>query len=374
VGGETVTCLTCHGIHDGEGRDNLSAEIPDAERCTICHADRARLAGGQHDLRAGAHGPVATSCQACHTVHDAAGPRLTRASGRDGDPTACLGCHGPGGMARVEVSTHGHPLWDENDGAAKLPSVGPEGTLALGVAGRTGCLTCHDPHAAPGEGGGALLRMPSEGADTCLACHPDQAPARGSDHDLRSHPSSWSTKRAKSMGRGGFCLACHDFHAGRGPDLLQVPPGGGAGENPVSRVCLGCHQSGDPADATVVRVWDHPTQLLLTTARMPWRNTGELPLYDARGEPTDDTQLGRIACLTCHDPHVWSPKQGGQGGAGEGDVRTSFLRAGWEGFCAGCHGEEALAAYKGFHDPTQREKIKARTERRAWPIYGEESR
>ncbi|MFH1469692.1 MAG: cytochrome c3 family protein [Pseudomonadota bacterium] len=369
-----VTCLTCHGIHDGQAPDNLSAHLPDAERCTICHADRARLAGGQHDLDVGVDGPVTTACQACHVVHDADGPKLGRAPGREGDPTGCLVCHRSGGMAKVEVSaTRGHPLFKENDGYRVLPAVGADGSLPLGTPGRTGCLTCHDPHAAPGEGGGAMLRKPSAGAETCLACHDDKAPARGSDHDLRGHPSGWVRERAESMDRGGFCLACHDNHDGRGPDLLQVPPGGSAGENPVSRVCLGCHQAEEPANATVIKAWEHPAELLLTTARVPWHNSGELPLYDTRGKPTDDTQIGRITCLTCHDAHIWSPKQGGQGGSGEGDIRTSFLREGWEGFCSGCHGEEALEAYKGFHDPRFREKAKARAKRSDWPIYGEET-
>jgi predicted CXXCH cytochrome family protein len=372
--GDRVTCLTCHGIHDGQAPGNLSAHLQDAERCTVCHAERARLQGGQHDLQAGADGPVATACQACHAVHDATGPKLCRTAGREGDPTGCLTCHGPGGVARVEVAANrGHPLFEDNDGFRALPSVGAAGALALGTPGRSGCLTCHDPHAAPGEGGGAQLRKPSAGADTCLACHEDKTPAKNSDHDLRGHASAWTRERSESMERGGFCLACHDFHAGRGPDLLQVPPGGNAGENPVSRICLGCHQAEAPAGATVIKAWEHPEELLLTTARVPWHNSGELPLYDPRGKPTDDTQIGRITCLTCHDAHIWSPKQGGVGGAGDGDVRTSFLRQGWEGFCSGCHGEEALEAYKGFHDPRFREKAKTRVQRGDWPIYGEET-
>lgn len=103
---------------------------------------------------------------------------------------------------------------------------------------------------------------------------------------------------------------------------------------------------------------------------MPWSNTGELPLFDRHGQPTDDTQLGEITCLTCHDPHVWSPKRGRTGGSGEGDTLTSFLRADWEGFCAGCHGEEALSAYRYFHDQGFRLEMERKRQRRDWPIYG----
>jgi predicted CXXCH cytochrome family protein len=373
AGAGSVTCLTCHDVHESVGREGLTRHLEDAERCLVCHRERGALAGGAHDLEAGRDGPVDSACRACHAVHAASGPALSVTAGRKGDPTDCLGCHGGRGMARAAVSPgRGHPLFEENDGTAKIPSVGDSGCLPLGTRGSSGCLTCHDPHAAPSHGGGAMLRMPSADADTCVACHPEKASTRGTDHDLREHASPLAQKRGRSMARGGFCLACHGFHERDGWRLLDLPPSGGAGENPAERACLACHRSEGTAKATVVRVWEHPGDLLLTTASLPWRNTGELPLFDARGERTADTQIGRIACLTCHDPHVWSPKQGGQGGAGDGDIRTSFLREGWEPFCSGCHGEDALNAYRSYHDPAYREKARARARRGQWPIYGEE--
>jgi hypothetical protein len=211
--------------------------------------------------------------------------------------------------------------------------------------------------------------LPGGDGATCLACHPDKAPVVGSDHDLRDGASG---TLAEDLEAGGMCLACHGMHQSDDWNGWDGPLGGPASESKAVRACLGCHQAGNARGAAVVQAWDHPGDLLLTTAKVPWRNTGELPLYDDRGRPTDDTQIGQITCLTCHDAHVWSPKRGGTSGRGEGDTQTSFLRDGWEGFCSGCHGEEALAVYRYFHDLSYREELRQRQQRREWPIYQEQ--
>ena len=374
--GDTVACLTCHDVHTSPQRQQLTTKMSANERCIVCHRPQSSLQGGGHDLREGQGGHVATACLACHTVHEASGPALMRMGGDLNDPTGCQGCHGEGGHADSRIDPGAaHPLFERNEAPGELPSVDASGTRSLGAAGETGCLTCHDPHA--GDRGGAnpaMLRRPGSDADTCLSCHLEQAPVRGSDHDLRLTESARSRGRQDEMTSAGFCAACHGMHEAGEWHLWNAPLGGSSSESMASRTCLGCHRSGNDAGGTVVRVWEHPDELLLTTAKLPWQNTGELPLYDSNGRPTDDKQLGSITCLTCHDPHVWSPKRGGSGGTGEGDTRTSFLREGWKGFCAGCHGEEALAVYRYFHDPEFREEMRDRNERRDWPIYGEDDR
>lgn len=373
---DAVSCLTCHDVHSSGESSSLTVSMSADERCVVCHAGQSSLQGSGHDLRNQGHGHLATACLGCHTIHEATGPALGRMGGDLRDPTGCQTCHGRGGSAKTRVDPDaGHPLFDHNPAPGALPSVGAGGSMDSGVPGNTSCLTCHDPHARSSNAvNPAMLRAPGGDADTCLACHEEMRPARGSDHDLRRADSTVARQRGEAMESGGFCLACHGMHDAGDWQGWTPRLGGPTTASVADRACLGCHEKGNPAAGTVVAVWDHPKELLLTSAKVPWRNTGELPLYDDAGHPTDDKQIGQITCLTCHDPHVWSPKRGGQGGAGEGDTRTSFLRDDWQGFCSGCHGEEALAVYRYFHDPSYRREMAQRSERRDWPIYQEDDR
>ena len=372
--GDRVACLTCHDVHSSPQESWLTSRMSANERCIICHNRQSSLQGGGHDIRPKSQRHVATACLACHTLHGANGPALGRSGGDYRDPTNCRGCHSSGGQARTRVDlAGGHPLSDQNPGLGSLPSVGANGTRAMGTPGNMGCLTCHDPHASVvKQNNPKMLRVPGGDAGTCLACHEDKRATVGSDHDLRLARASLPASDEAQVDRSGLCLACHGLHRRSGWQGWNGPLGGKASDSIATRACLGCHEPGNTRSATVVQVWEHPGDLLLTTAKVPWHNTGELPLYDAQGNPTDDSQIGDITCLTCHDAHVWSPKRGGAGGSGLGDIRTSFLREGWEGFCAGCHGEEALAVYRYFHDLNYRASMRERSERRDWPIYQEE--
>ncbi len=370
---DQVTCLTCHDIHRSPADGWLTMALENHERCILCHDAKASLRGGGHDLRDGPQGHVATACLGCHDLHEALGPSLQRQGGTKQDPTGCMACHRRGGESKVVIDPRSsHPLFEDNPAPARLPSVGAKGSAPLGSEGPMGCTTCHDPHASPqGGGNGAMLRLPGDAAEGCLACHEDLRAVQGSDHDLRNLDSRWAQQRDDAMSRGGFCLACHSMHENGGWRELVSPAGGTPGLDASTAACLGCHERGNPAGGTVVEVFEHPEELLLTTAKLPWDNSAELPLYDAAGNPTDDNEIGAITCLTCHNPHVWSPKKGDSSGHGEGDTQSSFLRAGWQGFCSGCHGEEALEVYRYFHDPERREQIQERHQRRDWNLYQE---
>ncbi len=372
-GGE-VTCLTCHDIHRSPEDGWLTMALENHERCVLCHEDQAKLNGGGHDLRDGPQGHVATACLACHDLHEALGPALQRQGGTKQDPTGCLACHRRGGESEIAIDPRAaHPLFEDNPAPARLPSVGAKGSLPTGAEGPMGCATCHDPHASVTDGpNDAMLRLPGDAAEGCLACHDELRPMQGSDHDLSGTDSRWSGRRGDAMARGGFCLACHGMHDSGGWQGLVSPAGGTPGLDASTSACLGCHERENAASGTVVEVFEHPEDLLLTTAKLPWDNSGELPLYDAAGNRTDDNELGAITCLTCHNPHVWSPKKGGSSGHGEGDTQSSFLRDGWEGFCSGCHGEEALEVYRYFHDLERRDEIRERHQRRDWNLYEED--
>jgi len=371
--GGTVECLSCHGIHGAVDDLAFQPSLVTAERCLVCHPSQQQMAGGGHGMQ-GRSCRSGSACLECHTLHGAVGPSLGVCGGDLLDPTGCLSCHDgrDAQVAAVIRPQEGHPLFEPNPAPDLLPSVGAAGSLELGTAGDMGCLTCHDTHAPSSEDNPYLLRRPGSDAGTCLPCHAELRPALGSDHDLRQGPGAADSHMLDAMAWAGFCSSCHQVHGSRSRHGWDGPAVPGSPDGPASWACLGCHQPGNELDATEVPAWGHPTDLLLTSANLPWSNTGELPLYDPQGQATDDTQIGRIACLTCHDPHFWSPKQGGQGGQGEGDTQSSFLRDDWEGFCSGCHGEDALRRYRYFHSQDERAEWERQRERRGWPYYEEE--
>lgn len=254
--GQTVACLTCHDVHRSGERANLTETLSDNERCVLCHRSQAALQGGAHDLRAGRGGHLATACLECHTVHDAAGPALGRVAGALRDPTSCLGCHERGGSADSHIDPDGeHPLFERNEWAGRLPSVGPEGSLGTGMAGTTSCLTCHDPHASPRAGNPAMLRRPGGDAGTCLACHPETGMALRSDHDLRLTPSPLSVSLADEMESSGFCLACHGLHDGGDWQQWKGPRFSGATGNPATMaVWAATVRATTPGPASSVRM------------------------------------------------------------------------------------------------------------------------
>ncbi len=368
--GGTVECLTCHRIHGDLDDPAFEPQRVTAQRCLDCHGDQQRMVDGPHGMSDRGGSP----CLECHALHGAVGPSLSVFGGDLRDPTGCLACH-DGSKRGVESSVDpdaGHPLFEPNPAPSRLPSVGRDGATDLGVEGDMGCSTCHDTHAPADPDNPFLLRLPGGDAEGCLACHDELEPVRGSDHDLRGGDIAVGGELLDAMAFEGFCVACHDVHGDRDRPGWDGPVDPSLDVGPATWSCLGCHQLGNELGATEVTEFLHPTDLLLTTANLPWSNTGELPLYDLEGRPTDDNEIGRIACLTCHDPHIWSGKGSSRAARGDGDARSSFLRDDWEGFCAGCHGEESIERYRDFHDPEFRAECEARRERRDWNLYQEE--
>ena len=372
VGG-TVECLTCHRIHGDFDDPAFEPTRVAQQRCLDCHADQKRMIKGPHGMedRACRDG---LPCLECHTLHGAVGPSLSLFGGDYRDPTGCLDCHdGSKRDVRADIDPdQGHPLFERNSAPALLPSVARDGATELGVDGDMGCVTCHDTHAPASNDNPYMLRLPGGDAEGCLACHEELRPVLGSDHDLRGGSVAVDGETLDAMAFEGFCASCHDVHAERPRPGWDGPMDPSIDLGPAGWACLGCHQQDNDLDASAVTEFLHPSDLLLTTANLPWSNTGELPLYDMQGVPTDDNEIGRITCLTCHDPHVWSPKGTGDAGRGDGDVRSSFLRDDWQGFCAGCHGEESIERYRNFHDPEFRAEVERLQERRDWNLYQEE--
>ena len=124
-----LSCLTCHSVHDGEGRKSLTKGGTDT--CLTCHKKQ------KADMRLASHHPVPEgkmSCVSCHNPH----------GGIDGNLKAdslieqCATCH--------------------------AEKVGPFANEHPPVA--DGCNNCHAVH---GSANDRLLKMPVQ--VLCMSCH-----------------------------------------------------------------------------------------------------------------------------------------------------------------------------------------------------------
>lgn len=131
---------------------------------------------------------------------------------------------------------------------------------------------------------------------------------------------------------------------------------------PNGFVCLSCHSAGGAAAAKVPSVLYRSMKTGAGEAGRPARLANKTPyskgargiiFWDDQGRPATG---GWLTCLSCHEPHVWSPAApgSGEGGNVEGNERTSFLRIASPtelqgSVCAVCHGNRAATYYREYH-------------------------
>lgn len=185
-------CGSCHAVHAAGGRSEGRAH-----GCAGCHPRSARIVGTPHALLEG--GP----CGACHPAH-AALPGVSRPRRPWEEVFApdalCTRCHVAGGIGpilpwmdhpknrRKVPTTYGATVALESpvvmvgrlleEGRPLFPLFADNGASSL--AGRLGCLTCHDPHAGTKlekEGAMGYLRDPAAVflAEICVPCHKEGA-------------------------------------------------------------------------------------------------------------------------------------------------------------------------------------------------------
>ena len=166
----TLTCTSCHGMHDGDPRGQLRPSAVAAGACTGCHRELAGLdARARHSHHPPSAGMSSVTCVDCHMprvvygvldVHrshriEVPDPARAAAYGR---PDACTGCHADEAPAWAAAAVQrwwgraAPALPDEADALAaasgplgKLLSGDPiERAVAADALGRTGA-----PAAAP---------------------------------------------------------------------------------------------------------------------------------------------------------------------------------------------------------------------------------
>lgn len=385
---DMVICQTCHTVHGAGGSNLTIMDNRQSALCTICHRQRT-IIGTLHDGRKtlpdqknllGQLVSESGPCGACHVPHRSAGYKLWARKRQSGNPASqvCLDCHtGAAGSKIKGIGRYSHPV-DVNAVPKALGQVGLfhlDITLPVfsssGIRQATGlmqCATCHDVHQwdpnNPDDRGGqniagnasnSFLRMPGNlSAMLCLACHQDKRQLLAFDHNLVLTAPEAKNIRDATAAVSGPCGACHLAHNAVGKHLwaraaIQI-------KGTAPQYCTGCHAPEGAAGIKRIGKNDHPVDVELkgTDIPPPGRVMEELPLYTIGGEQGGD----RIACRTCHDPHIWSTggKDIGPDDAPgtsmealvknrEGDAGNSFLRkfaSPTPDLCVVCHEDTAL--------------------------------
>jgi len=128
------------------------------------------------------------------------------------------------------------------------------------------------------------------------------------------------------------------------------------------QLCINCHQDNAIAKEKLVNHFSHPYQDMILRSdpkQMPLLQKHEADIDESGVSKETIHEFGMIACITCHNAHVWESRDGKRNLSArnnkeniEGNSQNSFLRqadiAGT--FCVSCHGIEARIKYKYYHD------------------------
>ncbi len=362
-----MICQSCHQIHGGVGDDLLLLANDRSQLCRQCHRrqysrdkKQARRKGihpvniepGEEMKRDGKKVRFVT-CASCHPVHD----------GRPGTsmllkptPDLCHDCHRRQHASDKEdaLKKGVHPVNFDLEEPITLQGKRIE---------RVDCLTCHAVHR--GEPDTPALVEDHHDGQLCRACHEDNQPVLGSDHDLRITARDSRNLLEETPGQSGLCGACHTLHRGKGKwpylyaaaivdDPSRPSQEGDRSSFKRDQLCLNCHQDHTRAVGKEKRIefFSHPYKQIVLRSKQE-----QMPLL---GRDESDPPIGAIGCATCHDPHVWQPdhrnkKQPSRSANHdnlEGDPHSSFLRVTQpeKTFCLDCHGGEARVKFLYFHD------------------------
>jgi predicted CXXCH cytochrome family protein len=350
--------------------------------CLKCHTERVTVAGTKHDLTR-AEGEVKEGhrpglCETCHLSHGGQKLLMWAAPLKEveshGSET-CLQCHQDRKDGLLSASDHPIGVTPGAKASEEFPLYLPDGRKYF--RGNVSCGTCHDPHtwspvkgrppSQEGNSATSFLRMEADGfSPLCFPCHADHAMVVGTDHDLRVTSAEAVNLDGSTTEESGVCGACHSVHgAGHQPFLWNREAG--AGEDPQSRYCRGCHDEGAMEEAKAPERFEahlvsYPGKGMISrlfTKRQagPFGNSSSLALFNVEGEKKS---RGYISCATCHDPHRWEAEtsRSGTGIPLEGDQGNSFLKerstfSVGSSFCKTCHKDDTLEMYRRYHTPAE---------------------
>jgi len=386
-----VNCSSCHNMHNGIADSALimplknTNNIKDAQQalCVSCHQQQFAK-DKQEAHQKGIH-PVnikleqaikyqgevieQLNCSTCHKVHQG---KVNTALLWDGTEqkieTLCTICHQNHSAENSEEALEKgiHPVNIKLDKAIKINNK----TIKT-----VSCLSCHSVH--QGQKHTASLLQTDKNGQLCKNCHEQQQQVINTDHDLRLTASEQKNHHGQIPEQSGLCGSCHRMHKGhtdhkqnKWPFLYAAKTVSAKNISAINKqekamdaiilqrdqLCINCHQDNGIAKEKVVNHFSHPYKDLILRS-----NSEQMPLVNDKNEKMNE--FGMIACISCHDPHSWSPaktkKEPLKKENKEGYSHTSFLRqADVKGtFCVTCHGIEARIKYKYYHDPYNARKI-----------------
>ncbi|MDH3973070.1 MAG: cytochrome c3 family protein [Deltaproteobacteria bacterium] len=359
-----ISCNSCHRAHGTEEKKLVLMKNSKGELCAACH-ERLYNTTWKEARKKGVH-PVTLDlekplklgdieiksirCNTCHSVHNGKkdSPLISRKIQND---LPCIDCHERVyAKNKEEASKKGvHPVKLKFKKAI---------TIGKREIKEMDCLTCHSVHDGK-EGTPALIEEYKNG-ELCLNCHERMKDMPGMDHDLRITAKESKNGLKETPLEAGLCGSCHSMHRGKREASFLYSGRLGIYSSTLKVtnkdiLCFECHTDKGNAGKKVIKEFDHPYKDIVLRSK-----TTILPLFDKNDEKSE---FGEIRCVTCHNPHSWSPgkkKQvvyGPPGNNIEGDVLNSFLRRkGAKGtFCVECHGLETRIKYKYYHDKLGRD-------------------
>lgn len=398
-----INCMTCHSVHQGspntsvlhKGGVDAELVVKDLQKtediCVDCHKresaknkDDARLKGVhpvnfklEQPLKFGKEEVKQITCTTCHAVHKGSPNTPMLVNNVKEVEELCVDCH-----KRQHAK-------DKDDAIAK--SIHPaKGKLEepVEINGKKiktmGCLSCHSIHqqaaqdvTLPENAGkrpadlnhGAnkntpALVLPYKNGELCENCHAQKQAVVGSDHDLRITAKDRKNHYDQLPQQSGVCGSCHSMHQHEGKETvpkLHLDAVKAVKNLPDPKrdevlfkedaLCLNCHQKEGVGKEKKILHFKHPYKDMILRS-----DKKVMPLLDKQEKVKE---FGAIACITCHDPHLWKalakdeqPEWTNNTKNIEGNMLNSFLRhKDVKGtFCVSCHGLETLPKYKYFHD------------------------
>lgn len=358
---DELICQSCHQIHGGYDTALLSAPQKESTLCISCHQKEASKnlkdarKKGVHPANFKLDEPLKflgqqiekISCETCHQVHNGQPETALLPTGVENAESLCKECHRRQHAKNQDDATNNgiHPVNIALDEPVTITDKKVE---------TIGCLSCHSVH--EGQHNTPTLLEPAHNGQLCAHCHEQASLVVNSDHDLRFSAPKSINHLKETPSQSGVCGSCHSLHrAGKESDNLSIVSQlSTLNDKPklaADRACINCHQNQGIAEKKVVTRYQHPSKDLILRS-----SPNVMPLLNKHEKIAE---FGEVACITCHDPHKWKPKQKKilpepplDKSNIEGNSHSSFLRNKGVSntFCVDCHGIDALVKYRLYHE------------------------